>query len=291
MDAAKVDVWRAIAADTSRGILEKLGSFVDLDAPPDFADYVREQWAQAKFENIRLAWDLLVEGQLILQAVALPNGLDIEEAGELARLAKDSDPLFDTKLLRRLLSNRLWPDEVPSDEILRCLEILERLDDAQRLSMTLLKFVRFPCKRVQSKVAKVLGRSIDNLSVVEEIYLNPDSRVRANLIQGIGMREDPEPFMHLVERATKDQNHRVSSIALAIRGRHGHKGSLALIRMRTSSKADIVRKSAEFAKEFFLAAGDSQAPDLSTHYAAEPAAMTAISEVDQQPQAHPNEQP
>jgi hypothetical protein len=220
-----------------------------------------------------------------------------------------SDELFDTKLLRRLLALRLWPEEVPGDEVMRTLEVLEALDEVLRLSMTLLKFSKFPDGRIQSKVAKILGRCVESVVVMEELFGNPDSRVRANLLEGIGRRDNINPFTSLIERATGDQHARVSSIALAIRARHGNPGAQALLRMRCNSKMDDIRKSAEFAQK--IAAGEhpsrdskpSVAPETVAHAAlasdvnpvgvvnAQSAMTAPVEEVDGEAQAHPDEQP
>jgi hypothetical protein len=96
-------------------------------------------------------------------------------------------------------------------------------------------------------VAKILGRSIESVEVMDELFNNRDGRVRANLLEGVGKRDSLERFLPLVERATRDQHTRVSSIALAIRARLGHAGSAALIKMRTNSKMSTISESARFA--------------------------------------------
>jgi hypothetical protein len=177
----------------------------------------------------------------------------VMEAVTLAGFAIQDDKLFDTKLLRRLLAHRQWPEELPPDEVMRTLEILDTVDDPQRLSMTLLKFAKFPDPRIQSKVAKILGRSIDSVDVMDELFSNRDGRVRANLLEGLGKRDSIENFLPLIERATRDQHARVSSIALAIRAQRGHPGSAALIKMRSNSKMPNIRESARFGQRIAIA--------------------------------------
>lgn len=281
METSHLDVWTAVVSEATATTLEKLGKVIDFGDPPEFLSFVDKLWNLNKTSGDKSGWDLLMDGQIILRAVGHPGVITADEAFRISEYAMESDPLFDTKLLRRLLANRLWPEEVPADEVLRALEILSRLADPQRLSMTLLKFSKFPDRRVQSKVAKILGRTVDSVDVVEELFLNPDPRVRANLLEGIAGRPEIGVFQTFIERGLKDQNHRVSSFALAIKGRQGHAGSKALMRLRGNSKTEILKKTAEYADSIVNGSG----------VVAEPAVMAAVAEVDGQAESHPDKQP
>jgi hypothetical protein len=247
MDFSTIDSWTVVVSESQPSSIEKLGNLIDFGNPPAFFDFADRQW-QRRGDGDASGWDLLMDGQFILRAVGHPGVLSLKQALILMGYALQVDTLFDTKLLRRLLAQRLWPEEVPSDEVMRTLEVLETLDEPQRLSMTLLKFSKFPDRRVQSKVAKILGRCIDSVEVMDELFSNPDGRVRANLIEGISRRNSVEILLPLIERATRDQHTRVSSLALALRARTGHSGASALIKMRANSKMNDIRKSAEAAQ-------------------------------------------
>lgn len=280
METSHLDVWTAVVSEATPTTLEKLGKVIDFSDPPEFLSFVNKQWDLYKTASDKCGWDLLMDGQIILRAVGHPAVLSVEDAYRLSEYAMANDPLFDTKLLRRLLANRLWPEEVPADEVLRALEILSRLADPQRLAMTLLKFSKFPDRRVQSKVAKILGRTVESMDVVEDLFQNPDPRVRANLLEGISLRKEIGLFQAYIERGLKDQNHRVSSFALAIKSRQGHAGSKALMRLRGNSKSEMLRKSAEYADS--IVNGSS--------VVAEVAVVPAVAEVDSQTEAHPDKQ-
>lgn len=247
MDASSLDSWTAIISESSATSIDKLSKVVDFSNPPPFFEFAVQQW-QARQEGSPASWDLMMDSQIILRAVGIPAALTLPQAVTLMGYALETDALFDTKLLRRLLAHRLWPEEVPAEEVMRTLEVLETMEDPQRLAMTLLKFSKFPDRRVQSKVAKILGRCVDSIEVMEELFQNPDGRVRANLLEGLGRRSYVDPFLSIVERATKDQHARVSSMALAMRAKMGHSGATALIKMRRNSKMEAIRKSAEFAE-------------------------------------------
>lgn len=281
METSHLDVWTAVVSEATPTTLEKLGKVIDFADPPEFLSFVSKQWELYKAATDKCGWDLLMDGQIILRAVGHPGVLSVDDAFRLSEYALENDPLFDTKLLRRLLANRLWPEEVPADEVLRALEILGRLADPQRLAMTLLKFSKFPDRRVQSKVAKILGRTVESMDVVEELFQNHDPRVRANLLEGISHRREIGFFQGFIERGLRDQNHRVSSFALAIKGRQGHAGSKALMRLRGNSKTEILKKTAEYADS--IVNGSS--------VVAEAAVVPAVAEVDGQAEAHPDKQP
>ena len=259
MDANPLDSWTAVVSESSPTVIDKLSKLIDFGDPPDLFEFVCQQWEQ-RVNGVLGTWELLMEGQFILRAVGHPAVLTVKQAVKLTKLALQDDVLFDTKLLRRLLAHRLWPEEVPADEVIRTLGVLESLDDPHRLSMTLLTFSKFPDPRVQSKVAKILGRCVESVDVMDELFKNRDGRVRANLLEGLGRREHIDPYLPLIERATRDQHTRVSSIALAIRARLGHGGSDALVRMRSNSKMREIRRSAEFARR--IATGELSGRDV-----------------------------
>jgi hypothetical protein len=258
MDARTLDSWIIVVSESPETSIEKLGKLIDFADPPAFFDFAERQWKRLQDPEPG-CWDLLMEGQFILRAVGHPAVLSLPQALALTGYALQVDSLFDTKLLRRLLAHRLWPEEVPANEVMRTLEVLETLEEPHRLSMTLLKFSKFPDRRVQSKVAKILGRCVESFDVMDELFQNTDGRVRANLLEGIGRRDNFDTFAAIIERATRDQHIRVSSLALALRARGGHNGSTALIKIRSNSKMQDIRKSAEIARQ--LAAGGQAVRD------------------------------
>jgi hypothetical protein len=295
MDASRQGAWAAAISESSRASIAKLARIVDFANPPDFYAFVCEQW-EGRSGKGTSSWDVIQESQILLRAVGDPALLSREQALRLFAFAMAADPLFDAKLLRRLLGQGAWPEEVPADQVMRTLEALETLEGVQRLSMTLLKFSRYPDPRIQSKVAKILGRCVESPDVMEDLFENPDGRVRANLIEGLLRRKSLERFLGLLERAARDPHPRVSSLALAIRAQQGHGGANALVKMRTNSKMDNVRKSAEFARK--IAAGEAarnQPPPaggslLDGGLRPEPAVAAAIEEVDAEAQGHPQEE-
>jgi hypothetical protein len=121
---------------------------------------------------------------------------------------------------------------------------------------------------------------VESIDVVEELFQNPDPRVRANLLDGISYRREIGPFQSFVERGLKDQNDRVSSFALAIKGRQGHAGCKALMRLRANSKTDVLKKAALYADAIVNG----------SNTVSEAAAVPAIAEIDGQIEPHPDKQ-
>jgi hypothetical protein len=333
MPTHTVEAWRAALAAATPQVGERLQKYVNLAHPPELADFVMQHARaiaaagspDASPDSPRIVdqdalatWNLLLDGKIVLFVCSSPGLLNDEQAIELANIALTSDEMFDTKLLRRMLDQRLWPEEVPLEEVMRTLVIVESLPTAGRLAMMLLRFSKHPHPWIQSKTSKILGRCLESAEVVEDLFENADPRVRANLIEGVSLRERQPSFLPLVEKACRDQHHRVSSIALALRTRWGHETSRALIRMRTRSRDETVRKAAEIS---FAKFGEEPDPDpgsspVASHVAsdesvsqpdgapanadaapaasdpvADPAVAPAVAEVDQDPDSHPAEQP
>jgi hypothetical protein len=271
-----------VLVGASSATIEQIGRLMDLSDPPPFVSFAMTEWKLWKENRSAQGWNLLVDGQIMQRAVSNPAALEFPDALELTSRALETDPLFDTKLLRSLLAQRLWPEEVPPDEALRVLELLEALNRQRRLAMTLLKFAKYPDARIQSKIAKMLGRCIDKIDSLQELAQHPDARVRANLIEGLAHRNDLKGFTALVETASHDPHPRVSSLALALRARLGCDRSSALLRVRKKSKLESFQKAAVRAEEVMNAPSTAET---------QPAMFAPVHEVDQKPESHPNEQP
>jgi hypothetical protein len=233
MPTHTVEAWRAALAAATPQVGERLQKYVNLAHPPELADFVMQHAraiaaagsTDASPDSPRIVdqdalatWNLLLDGKIVLFVCSSPGLLNDEQAIELANIALTSDEMFDTKLLRRMLDQRLWPEEVPLEEVMRTLVIVESLPTAGRLAMMLLRFSKHPHPWIQSKTSKILGRCLESAEVVEDLFENADPRVRANLIEGVSLRERQPSFLPLVEKACRDQHHRVSSIALAHAG-------------------------------------------------------------------------
>lgn len=238
-----------MVAGCSPSVVRQLETWISLSEPPELFEFLSEALRNGPSEQS----SVLLEGHVMACALLHPEALTVEQAHGLMEHSLAMDSFFDVKLLQRLLAGRAWPAEVPTAEIERCLALVELSPDPNRISVTLLKFARHPNPRVQSKAVKLLGRHLQSIAKLEELYLNPDERVRANLIEGLARRfEDSEAVLALVERAAKDPSNRVSTMALAVLARRGHKMSQTLLDMRRRSKVEAISWAANYAHETLL---------------------------------------
>jgi hypothetical protein len=283
--------WTSVLSGCSTSASRQLEAWIDLANPPELFSHLMNTLQTDTGGQA----DLLMESHIVARALLEPEVLTDAQAGELMSIAMVRDSLFDMKLLQRLLAQRAWPAEVPPPEIQRCLQLVENAPEPNRITVTLLKFARHPDVRVRSKAAKLLGRHLSSIDKIEEIYQSPNERVRANLIEGIARRKDIEPFMPLVDRAAQDPSSRVSTMALAILARRGHKMSQTLLAMRRRSKVEAISWAANFAHEVLVR--PFQAEDLGNLASAvsggaevQPAMVPAVAEVDGQAESHPEQE-
>lgn len=282
--------WASVLSVCASSAGRQMETWISLSEPPDVFEHLittlqSDTEGQAEF---------LLESHIVARALLEPEVLLDPQAQQLMSIAITRDSLFDMKLLQRLLAQRAWPAEVPYAEIQRCLHLVEDAPDPNRITVTLLKFTRHPDVRVQSKAAKLLGRHLSSMDKIEELYQSPNERVRANLIEGIARRKDIENLMPLVERAAQDPSNRVSTMALAILARRGHKMSQTLLTMRRRSKVESISWAANFAHEVLVR--PFQAEDLGNLASAldgmsvEPAVVPTVAEVDSEAETHPEKE-
>lgn len=282
--------WTSVLAGCATSASRQLETWISLTEPPDLFEHLMTT-LQGDTEGQA---DFLMEAHIVARALLQPEVLQDRQAKEVMSIAMARDSLFDMKVLQRLLAQRAWPLEVPYPEIQRCLLLVEDAPEPNRITVTLLKFTRHPDIRVQSKAAQLLGRHLSSLDKIEELYLSPSERVRANLIEGIARRKDLESIMPLVRRAAQDPSNRVSTMALAILARRGHKMSQTLLTMRRRSKVESISWAANFAHEVLVR--PFQADDLGNLASAlnrmgvEPAVVPAVAEVDSEADAHPEKE-
>lgn len=235
-----LDFWTAIVSDVPATAVERLCMLIDFSDPPDFVKFVRDQHRARQEQDLTNVWSILLDTGVLGRGVVAVDHVSLADAVDLSKLALSYDQNFDTRLMRQLLSNRTWPEEIPYEEAMRTLEIVEALGLCERQVMTLLKFVQYPHPFIQSKVAKLLGRCCDSMKVIKELSGHPDKRVRANLVEGIGCRNDISSYTQLLKAAASDQDIRLSTLALAILAGRGDRLSAALLRIRMMSKIDEI---------------------------------------------------
>lgn len=245
---SSLDVWAAVLATVPPPAMSRLENLVDFDQFPDFAQFVTEKFNGEGGKELVEVRNLLVDGTVITRGLLDERILSREDAKKLLEVVLQHVPLYDATLVRQLLSDRIWPEEVPAGEVARALDLLDGLPGVARLGPTLMKFAKHPETRVCGRAAQLISRYTGNAKWIHELYGSAEAAVRANVVEGLGLRDgDVEEFRQLLEHAVNDQSLTVSTMALAILARDGHVRSRALLTMRRRSMVAEVRSVAEYA--------------------------------------------
>lgn len=145
----------------------------------------------------RFILGFLLSNDNLADWIADPHEATLEQAVQVARMAKDVDPSFDTQLALRLVDGRHAGE---LDYLDRVLEILRQISTAANLLPLLRGLAGHPSPRIRSKWALVMGSATPNLSWVREQLQDPDGRVRANLIEALwgDLREETRQLFYEV---------------------------------------------------------------------------------------------
>ena len=154
--------------------------------------------------------NLLIDNDLLAEALADPSKFSLEEAIDFFRLIARMDPLLDAKLARWLVRHVQPEPSARGAAALRVLRILEETSAADRLRPMLVQLLRFPDPAIRSKVALLLGRSTQ---AVRWAMGDADPRVRANATEAIWGVDSKETRRTLWALA-RDPNNRVVGNAL-----------------------------------------------------------------------------
>jgi HEAT repeat protein len=134
----------------------------------------------------------------------------LEGSVRVAKALTRQEPRFDARFAKSLLND----DQMSEVARQRGLAVLEKLGSAGRLIPILIQFLRNPDGRVRSKAALMFGQIMSARGIMERLMEDADSRVRANLVEGLWNSTgslDPRP---LFRQALGDRNHRVVGNAL-----------------------------------------------------------------------------
>lgn len=119
--------------------------------------------------------------------------------------------------MARFLQIQCLATPVPLNVIFRGLEVLgvllEGVQDETRLTTLLRPFLRSPDPRIASKSVLVVGRQSNGMSWLKSVLSKTDDRVRANLIESLWNRKEPEAEL-ILKHAAKDHNPRVAANAV-----------------------------------------------------------------------------
>jgi len=181
--------------------------------PDRFFEYGLKSFQQQKFSAA-----MRCMGMTLIQDARLPKrvldlmGLPWEDVIGLVRKLMQCDPLFDLKLLETLRS----PDvklTIDNTTVVRVIGILDVVSVTMRLIPLVKEMLGDPDPRIQSKAAAFIGKRTPNLDWAARQMLDPNSRVRANVVE-ILFGQHSAATSQFMWNATGDVNNRVIGNAL-----------------------------------------------------------------------------
>jgi hypothetical protein len=148
-----------------------------------------------------------------------------------ARLCREHSAIFDIKL-STFLQAQCLAEHVQIPLVLRGLEVLEAITEQANLLTVLRFFLRSGVPQVMSKCVLMLGRRCPSVDWMKHVMSEGDDRVRANLIESLWRRSEPEDIKFILQDALQDDHHRVAANAaygLYLSGHEEHKPGIDLL--------------------------------------------------------------
>jgi hypothetical protein len=141
-----------------------------------------------------------------------PECYPLGEAIQQARLCMVASPGFELDLVK-FLQTQCLSRRVHLRLVLRGVEILGAIVEEARLITLLRPFLRSSDSQIASKCVLVLGRRSCSVGWLRSVMSESDERIRANLIESIWNRKEPE-VEQILQDAVKDRHHRVAANAV-----------------------------------------------------------------------------
>jgi len=146
-----------------------------------------------------------------------PGFLPLGEAIQQARNSAVASPGFEIDLVR-FLQTQCRSDHVSLPTVFRGLEVLGGMlgggvPDEGRLIALLRPFLRSGNPHIASKCVLVLGRQFSDMTWLISVMAETDDRIRANLIESLWKRKEPEVEL-VLRKALSDVHPRVAANAV-----------------------------------------------------------------------------
>lgn len=156
----------------------------------------------------------LLESPNLIESLLDERQLSLEQAIAMVRNLAPVEPLLDVQIMKAVLA-RSGADvaAVKAPAASRALQLVASFSNGARLTAYLVRFLRHPNAEVRSKAVLLLGRANLNLSRVRNFLSSCDGRVRANAVETLWGRQEPDVRAVLWE-AAKDTHGRVAVNAL-----------------------------------------------------------------------------
>jgi hypothetical protein len=146
-----------------------------------------------------------------------PERYRLNEAIQQAKSSAESAPGFEIELVR-FLQTKCLSNHVPLATVFRGLEVLGGMMgggvmEESRLIALLRPFLRSSDPQIASKCVLVLGRRSSSMVWLNSVMAETDERIRANLIESLWKRKEPE-VEELLRNALNDPHPRVMANAV-----------------------------------------------------------------------------
>ena len=159
--------------------------------------------------------DLLWGSSLLLASLIDPALLSLAVATALAQRWIACDPMLDIKLLQ--IGFPMGEDDTITHLDMarprRAMEVVATLPPNRHVLLSLARLLRHPDAHVRSKAALLYARASRNPDWVRKMLAEPDSRVRANAVEGLWDTRSSLAAA-LFREAALDPDHRVAANAL-----------------------------------------------------------------------------
>lgn len=187
----------------------------------------------------------LAEFNAIAQALLDPERYTMQEALERARTEAKADPLLDVRLLE-LHSGA--DGAAQRGHLARLFALIDEVSDGTRIVHGLMPYARpgHP-PRIRSKAAWIIARGVRNLEWPIRQLDDPDSRLRANVVEGVATWAAGDKAIEFFRQAAKDPHHRVACNALLALCRLGDPDAPEMLETLASHPAPEFRAAAAWA--------------------------------------------
>ncbi|HEY6340142.1 MAG TPA: HEAT repeat domain-containing protein [Bryobacteraceae bacterium] len=167
-----------------------------------------------KTEATEYLTGLITTGNSLADPLLDENLVPFPVALAMAREISAMEPLFEARLMRKMLENAGGdPAAVPTGIALRVLKMIDAISDCSHITVYLMQLERHLSPEVRSKAALLLRRGNVNLRRVRNLLVSEDDRLRANAVESLWGLNTPQS-RGILRDAASDPHRRVAINAL-----------------------------------------------------------------------------
>jgi HEAT repeat protein len=190
---------------------------------------------------------LLWAADLLIEPLLDPLEFSAVQAIRLAQAVCKVEPRLDLVLTRRISgTDPKRNTELAVGELLRALEVLDRISEPQRLTTVLFSLLSHPDARIRSKAVLLAARSGNNSTWIISKLATSEPRVRANAVEGLWEVDTPAA-REILWALADDEDNRVAGNALVGLYRLGDARAIALLVRLAESTTARLRNTAVWA--------------------------------------------